>query len=401
MKFMKKRQVKKMKHEMMTVLKKELSRFFGDKRLVLTTILLPGLMIYILYSFMGTGLESMMEKEDYKYTVATVHMPSQIAQILGNEEFELDEKAPGDIDKVKEKIQNQDWDVLLVFPENFMDAMDAYDVTAGSEAAPNVEIYYNSVSETSSGGYRLAEDMLNGYEKTLANKFDINEAGEKNDLAKDEDVTGQVFSMLFPMLMMAFLFSGCMAVAPESIAGEKERGTIATLLVTPMKRSSLATGKILALSIISLLSGISSFVGVMLSLPKLMGDDMSASFYGPVDYMLILFVILTTVLVFVSVISIISAYAKTVKEANTAVTPLMIIVMVLGLTSMFGGATEKGLEWFFVPIYNSVLCMTGIFSFSYRIPDILVTCGVNLLVACFLGFLLNKMFSSEKIMFGK
>ena len=75
----------------------------------------------------------------------------------------------------------------------------------------------------------------------MANKFDINAGEEAYDCATKEDVVGQIFSMMLPMLMMIFLFSGCMAVAPESIAGEKERGTNATLLVTPMKRSSLAS----------------------------------------------------------------------------------------------------------------------------------------------------------------
>ncbi|MFQ7035420.1 MAG: ABC transporter permease subunit [Candidatus Borkfalkia sp.] len=52
-----------------------------------------------------------------------------------------------------------------------------------------------------------------------------------------------------------------MGIAPESIAGEKERGTIATLLVTPIKRSELVVGKVLSLSALSSLSAISSFIG--------------------------------------------------------------------------------------------------------------------------------------------
>ena len=66
---------------------------------------------------------------------------------------------------------------------------------------------------------------------------------------------------MMPLLILVFLFSGCMAIAPESIAGEKERGTIATILVTPIRRSELALGKIFSLSIIALLSGLSSTVG--------------------------------------------------------------------------------------------------------------------------------------------
>lgn len=92
---------------------------------------------------------------------------------------------------------------------------------------------------------------------------------------------------MLPMLLMIFLFSGCMSVAPEAIAGEKERGTIATILVTPTKHSELAVGKIFALSIIALLSGASSTLGTILSLPKLMGgvETMSAAYYTAADYL--------------------------------------------------------------------------------------------------------------------
>jgi sodium transport system permease protein len=72
------------------------------------------------------------------------------------------------------------------------------------------------------------------------------------------------------MLIIMFLFSGAMSIGPDSIAGEKERGTIATLLVTPVKRSEIAIGKVMSLSIISLFSATSSFIGIMLSLPKLL-----------------------------------------------------------------------------------------------------------------------------------
>lgn len=166
---------------------------------------------------------------------------------------------------------------------------------------------------------------------------------------------------MLPMLLMIFLFSGCMSVAPEAIAGEKERGTIATILVTPTKRSELAVGKIFALSIIALLSGASSTLGTMLSLPKLMGgvETMSAAYYTAADYLVLAAVILSTVLL-VALISIISAYAKTIKEAQTSVMPLMIVVIFLGVTAMFGSGAKSQLVYYCIPLYNSVQAMVGI-----------------------------------------
>ena len=105
------------------------------------------------------------------------------------------------------------------------------------------------------------------------------------------------------------------SLAPESISGEKERGTLTTLLVTPVHRSEIAIGKILALSILALLSGLSSFTGTALSLPKLMamsGDDVgvNVNVYHVQDYALLLMIVLCSVLLIISLISVVSAYAK-------------------------------------------------------------------------------------------
>ena len=170
-----------------------------------------------------------------------------------------------------------------------------------------------------------------------------------------------------------------------------------------MKRSALALGKVISLSCIALLSGLSSFVGTMLSMPKLMGTEegVSAAVYVATDYLMLLGIILTTVLVMVSLIAIISALAKSIKAASTAVSPLMIIVMVISLVPMFGGDGEKSLAMFFVPLYNSVLCIHGIFSFTYQPVQIVITIVMNLIYAGALSWVLTRMFNSEKVMFSK
>jgi len=127
--------------------------------------------------------------------------------------------------------------------------------------------------------------------------------------------------MLFPMLLMTFIFSACTSLAPESISGEKERGTLTTLLVTPVRRSEIAIGKILALSILALLCGLSSFTGTALSLPKLMamsGDDVgvNVNVYHVQDYALLLMIVLCSVLLIISLISVVSAYAKNSERSG-------------------------------------------------------------------------------------
>ncbi len=389
----------------LSVVKKEFARFFGDRRMVVTTVLLPGIMIYVMYTFMGSFMqEEFTHDEEYIPKAYVENMPAELSDDFKqlSEEWKTYE-AGQSADDVKQMIQDKEADVLVVFPETFIQDVRGYDVTTGA-VAPNVEVYYNSSETESLTLYSGVEYLLNNYESAMANKFDVNAGELQYDCATEKDVAGQILSMMMPMLLMIFLYSGCIAVAPESIAGEKERGTIATMLVTPMRRSSLALGKLIALSVIALLSGLSSFVGTYLSLPKIMGGDemgINTNVYALSDFGMLLGVILSTVLVLVAVISILSAYAKSVKEAGTLVSPLMIVVMLISISPMFLGDLEKTLPLFMIPVFNSALSIQGIFSFTYTPVQIVVTMVVNLVTAGILTFVLKKMFDSEKIMFAK
>lgn len=394
-----------MRKDMLTIMKKEFARFFGDKNLFFTTVIMPGLVIYIMYTIMGQGMmKQFMADDTYVADAYVVNLPEDLRDSFQGLSAEWKDTAEADIDTVKQKIQEKEADVLVVFPENFSEQIAVYDVKSGT-AAPNVEIYYNSTKTDSEQIKSVVTQLLDNYEASMTNKFDVNAGDGTYDCATKEDMAGQIFAMMLPMLLMIFLFSGCMAVAPESIAGEKERGTIATLLVTPMKRSSLALGKIISLSAIALLSGLSSFLGTMLSLPNLMGMDESAgvdaSVYSVSDYALLLGLILTTVLLLVAIISIISAMSKSVKAAGTAISPLMIVVMGISLIPMFSGGGESSIAASLIPIYNSVGSMYDIFSFQANAAQVILTMVCNLVYAGILTFVLTRMFNDEKVMFSK
>lgn len=382
-------------------MKKEFARFFKDKRMVLTAIL-PGIMIYLIYTLMGGALENMFTEEESAYLVAVENLPASVDAIC---------KAAGEgedgvvfefVDGTQADVEAGNIDMYAVFPADFDQKVAEY-AGIGSGAAPMVEIYYDSTEMASYNAFTSFSALLDGYESALANRFDINTGDGDYDLASEEDATTMIFSMMLPMLLMMFLYSGCMAIAPESIAGEKERGTIATLLVTPIKRSELAIGKIASLSILALFSGFFSCMGTILSLPKLMGStaEMDASVYGIGDYVLLLLVIFSTVLVLVSLVSVLSALANSIKESGTLLLPIMILTMVLGLSSMFSDGVPAALYHYCIPLYNSVQCMNGIFSFAYSPLQIVVTVLVNLAVSGLLVWVLTKLFNSEKVMFSK
>ena len=394
-----------MKNNTWTIIKKECARFFGDRTMLMTTVIMPGLLIYLIYSFMGNNF--MQPKDEEPAIMYVENLPESVHPVL--EALPLEMVTENfDAEKLRNELILKDSKyILLVFPEDFDSLTAQYDPISGHQMAPNVQLLYNSASEPSQQAYSMVSAALDAYESTICNRFDINSTVDGSavyDLASNEDVVGNFFSELIPMLLLLMAFSGCMSIAPPSIAGEKERGTIATLLVTPLKRRELALGKVLSLSFFAMLSGLSSFLGMMLSLPKLIHADemgLDANIYQVSDYVTLLLLIFSTVLILVSVTSIISAKAKSVKAASAVMAPLMLVVMLVGMIPMMSGTKVDSIAYYLIPIYNSVLAMSQVFAHEAHLLPIIITIAANALYTGLGIWLLTKMFNSEKVMFSK
>ena len=400
-----------MKSNVLTIIKKEFDRVFHDRQLMFTTIILPGLLIYFIYSFIGSSADKMVrQNREESVTVQVDNLPQSVAQsfnaLSGNVTLSQSAFGQAEIDALKDKNVNT---VLVRFPADFDAAVSTY-TTADSTPAPNVEIYYNSTNEATQRIYSIICGALGGYEESIGNRFDINRADSPDvrfNQANDEQVSGQILGRLLPMLILIMLFSGVMSVAQNSIAGEKERGTIATLLVTPMHRSELAFGKIVAISGISLLSAISSFIGIVLSLPNMIGGMGGASGagvsfnYGTSDYIVLLAIIISTVLIMAAIVSILSTLAKDVKNAASLCMPLMLVMVFLGIISMLSSDISTNTAVYLIPFYNSTLAMTALLQHELALLNAVVTVGANIAYTVCAVWVLTKMFNNEKVMFSR
>ena len=388
-----------MKSNTLTIIKKEFARFFGDRQLLFTTVIMPGLLIYLVYSLMGSGINKMVtEGANETVTLQVENLPQSLAPVFYSLDSSvvLSEQPITDDDIAQ--LENKDINaVLLRFPADFDQVVaNNSELRTPDSELPNVEIYYNSTNNASSRVHMVVSSVLNNY----ARPYVVSEL----DQASDESIGAMIWSKLLPMLIIMMLFSGVMAIAPSSIAGEKERGTIATLLVTPMRRNELALGKIVSLSGIALLSGISSFVGIALSLPKMvaMGDAADLGFhYTTSDYFVLLLVIFASVLIMASAVSLLSALAKDVKNAGTMVTPFMLVIMLAGLLPMFQDGASSSLVVYLIPFYNSIEVMTAVFAHEMNWMFIIVTLASNLVYTGIAVWGLTRMFNSEKVMFSR
>ena len=388
--------------EIFVIVKKELKRFFTDKRMIMSLIL-PGVLIFVLYSLMGNFIgKAITPADDYEYVICVENESVTLDGSLSTLGFKY-KKVNAPREEAEKKLVDKEIDLYVSFSEDFDDA-------GADKAGKNVVIEYNSAQRESAKIYSALQTVyMQNSVASVDYNYAINAGVENPDMATEEDVVKMILTMFMPFILMVFLVTGSVSVASESIAGEKERGTIATLLVTPVKREYIALGKIIALTVTSLFSSLVSFVGIMASLPNLLqleriGDvtSIDLSVYGASTFVGILGIILITVMMFTMIMSILSTFAKSVKEATQFVTPAMIVVMLASVTSMIGGGkavTNPAL--YLIPIYNCAQCLTMLFSGEFYGLCYLFTILSDALFVVLGVVLLAKMFNNEKIMLNK
>lgn len=388
--------------EIFVIVKKELKRFFTDKRMIMSLIL-PGVLIFVLYSLMGNFIgKAITPADDYEYVICVENESVTLDGYLSTLGFKY-KKVNAPREEAEKKLVDKEIDLYVSFSEDFDDA-------GADKAGKNVVIEYNSAKRESAKIYSALQTVyMQNSVASVDYNYAINAGVENPDMATEEDVVKMMLTMFMPFILMVFLVTGSVSVASESIAGEKERGTIATLLVTPVKREYIALGKIIALTVTSLFSSLVSFVGIMASLPNLLqleriGDvtSIDLSVYGASTFVGILGIILITVMMFTMIMSVLSTFAKSVKEATQFVTPAMIVVMLASVTSMIGGGkavTNPAL--YFIPIYNCAQCLTMLFSGEFYGLCYLFTILSDALFVVLGVVLLAKMFNNEKIMLNK
>lgn len=383
---------------------KEWRRFFAGRGYALITVLLPGLLLWSLYSAMG---EMDMDEPD-TLTIAVENLPASFEGLTraasGDIEFA---NAPSGLDTaeaITTYFEDDEVQALVRFPENFDEKVATYDV-ASAQPAPEVEVYYLSAEPSSSTAYTLVTQLLDDYESAIANKFDINADPEATyDLSSQDSYIANMFSSMFPMLIVFLVFSSIVAVAAESLAGEKERGTLASVLATPVTRRSIGFGKAIAVTGISLLSAAFTVAGLILGMSSMMtsmaGEDISLrSTYGVADYIWLALTVLSVTALLAVIAILLSGFAKTTKDAQVLSLPAYAVVMVAGVATVIEAETKTGTAWYLIPIYNSIEAMKGIFALDANPMNIAVTVAVNLALTAVGIALLAKMLDSERLMF--
>lgn len=396
------------------IFKKEMARVFKDKKMVFSVFLLPVLIMVLIMSIVNGMVDNMMKDiEKHNPIVYVQNEPQSFQEFLkmGKFKYEIKEiQGEKDRSKAEKEILEGEADLIIEFPENLDEQLAAY---KEGDKIPQIKTYYNPSEDFSSAAYEeISVGVLENYRQTLLSMrvgnlenimvFTVNSDNEDMVIQDDEKAGGKVLGMMLPYFITILLFAGALGIGGDMIAGEKERGTMASLLVSPV-RSSIALGKVTALMAISGLSSL-VYVAVMAICAPMMMDSMMGGGGNGLDLhlnpqqLLLMGVLLIAIAFFYSsIIALLSVFAKSTKEANSYVMPVYMVVIIVGLLTMFQSGTPETVKYW-IPIYNNALVLQGILTQEISTGAYLITMVENLLLgALFTGGIVQA-FKSEKIM---
>lgn len=396
------------------ILSKELKRVFGDKKMVFSLFILPIILIAGIYGMMFFLVDKQKSSiNEHVSEVFVQNMPDNFSELMSKHtECNINVIPAGEsADTYKDKLLDGTYDLVVVFPENFYENFKNAD--AGS-ALPDIKTFYNP-SEDNSGEARtrFTETYLEEYKQLLLNErfgslnyamvFSV-DADNPDMIVQDKDkATGKILGSIIPYLITILIFAGAMGLGVDTIAGEKERGTIANLLISPIKRVDIIMGKIVSLAIVSVLSAavyVISFIGsaVVLSGMGGMGEMVNGLSLNFTTVQIIQFVVLLLglVLLYAGIIGFVSLLAKNVKEAQSFIMPVYIIVMFAGMITMYSGDVTSGS--YMIPVYNTSAAFKGIFERTITMNQYLTSTIITYVFAGVMVCLMAKAMNSEKIM---
>lgn len=388
----------------LAVIGKELKRFFTDFRMLMALIL-PGVAIFIIYSIMGEFLSSdniTKINKEYEYNIALSNnynleqssdIPSTlqivIDSVLTKQGYTQPKFLEYDIDNKDEQLsllKDKKIDILICFDDNFeKNIMDK-----NFEVKPNLNVFYNSESKESEILYSMIKEIVS----ITYSSYTLNVSNDNPNVGETSSMMNQIMGIVLPMVTISLLYSTTLTVCPESIAGEKERGTLSSILISPIKRSQFALGKVIALCLVSLFGGVISGVGILSSLPKMM--SVNAQVNIAIDgYIMLFFITITLVLLFVNIAICFSTFAKTPKEASGYLAPMIAVFMFLGMIPAITNCSN--IVFAFVPILNASQAIYAIVNQTTDILFMILTLVSNVVYSALLIVLDVKLFNTESI----
>jgi sodium transport system permease protein len=371
---------------MWTIYLKELLELARDRKTFFFTIFIPVIampLIFAGFSVLTSTMFKQASQAQMAYAIfGTENAPGLAARFAGEKNLrQVVLAGPADI---KRAIGDDRIKFALVIPAGLED-------TLARHRQGVIELHYNSASAVDMTRKRVLA-VIGGQNGALRERalpalnlqpeqlrFALEPiALEDHSTANKREQTGAMVGGMVPYILLMVCLISAMYPAIDTGAGEKERGTLETLLLAPVSRTSIVLAKFLMLFTVGLTSAllmIASLVALLIFGGPMMSGDVAAMAraIGPLDLAMVALMLVPTAAIFAAILLSISVYAKSYKEATGMISPLMIVTILPTLVALLPGV-ELNWKWAMVPLTNVSLAMKELVkgTMDYRMLSVIM-----------------------------
>lgn len=392
-----------------TLIKKEILDILRDKKTLIIMVAVPVLLypaiIMGMVLLMGRITQSQEEKVyEVAYASEYEELAGELEAVYREKEEELDTKLTFvSVEEAAKEEAKENYDAWMSFSQD--------------ESGINVIVEYTSTDQDSSYAEYGLEELTDCYrEKLLGEKLEAEGLTEDflypltyeaKDSVTVSESAGMSMGGSIGMLLIVTIMMGAFYPAIDATTGEKERGTLETLLTLPVTNFQMVMSKYITVSlfacvtaILSLLSLGASVIFLVNSVAQGASEELAGFSLSTVLGWLpiLLLVMIATALLITAFSMCFCIFAKSFKEANNYITPVMLIVM---FASMVGMIPSVQLDYgtVLIPIVNVALLMKQVMSQHMDMALAGITIGINLSYSVLIVWVLAKMYDSENILF--
>ncbi|MDZ7869056.1 MAG: ABC transporter permease [Rheinheimera sp.] len=393
---------------------KELLELSRDRKTLMFVILLPVLIFPVIFGLLGlvaANVTASAQAEEHKYVIINADKaPAFAEQLFYHKNFKQVPTELTEPEALRQAIRAGQFDLAVIIPADF--------AASSTELVQSQwTVIYNTAPVLDLIGNYL-KDVVKDYSRQLqlARLEAVGVTGKQVDAivepvqinkvssAENRENLGEKLGGWIAYLLVPLCFMGCSYPAIDIGAGEKERGTLETLLICPISRSSLVLGKfltVLTTGLATALITVLSFGGWGYLIGSLAGVDvvakaMSALGFG--DLMLILAMLIPLTMIFASALLSLSIYARSFKEAQNYIGPMSILVFVPLALALLPGV-ELNWKTALIPMTNISLCIKELVKGTIDMGILTLVIASTVVLAGVLIAFCVSWFQREKVLF--
>ncbi|MDE7187405.1 MAG: ABC transporter permease subunit, partial [Lachnospiraceae bacterium] len=399
-----------------TLVKKEMLDVFRDKKTMIMMVLVP----VILYPLIFVGamqfmsfISSSMETQNYRIAVNAKDGDAFIHKLTEQPAGEEKSRKETETITIVDAAAVPDYETALN-----EESIDVYVSGQLQEGKMQYDVYYLSSVTNSAYAANIVMETFDELKEEMTRQK-IQEAGmdlheilepiayEKKDTASNEQSLGSIMGSVLPFMLIISLLMGTMYPAIDTTAGERERGTLETILTLPVTNRQLIVSKFITVAVIGMISAllnILSMGGIALYMYAIMDmqTDMGTFDMGKfVPAILVCMLSVFAFSLFISAVTMcVASFAKSYKEANNYITPLMLVVMFIGYIGFIPNL-ELTQSMAMMPVANICLLIKNMLAFKVDYAAIAVVLISNVAYAVIAILFLSKIYDSEAILFSE